>query len=127
MFYPPGPPFDHLPIGLKSEYESDMQRSPLPLDEYLEKALAVFIAPDEYSYRELIAAVAQQIGSSHEDMAVDEGIHKLSKVEIGGQLGYAAPLINVAKICFSAGMGFISYMVKNHNYKCIYEYKNAAV
>jgi hypothetical protein len=78
--YPPGPPFDHLPIGLKSGYESDMHseinkkyedaafeeklgemveelrklRSPLPLDKYLEKALAVFIAPDEYSYRELI-------------------------------------------------------------------------
>jgi hypothetical protein len=94
-----------------------------PLDESLDKALAVFIAPDEYSYRELIVSVAQQIGSSHEDLVVDEGIYKLSRTEIGGQLAYAAPIIGIGSKCCDAGIELIAHVVNNHGYKCIYEYK----
>jgi hypothetical protein len=94
-----------------------------PLDEFLDKALAVFIARDEYSYRELIVSVAQQIGSSHEDLVVDEGIYKLSRTEIGGQLAYAAPIIGIGSKCFDAGMELVAHVVNNHGCKCIYEYK----
>lgn len=149
LVHPSNEPLDYLPIQLKSKYKSKKQmeidkkyenacsevefdemieelrklRFSYPLDEYLEKALAVFIAPDEYSYRELIVAVAQQIGSSHEDLAVDEGIYKLSQIEIGGQIAYTAPIIGIARTCFAAGMEFITHTVNEHGYKCIYKYK----
>ena len=95
---PPPPPFDKQPIpmvGWKKDPnylalaqqvkaairdEQEMQealaaqaalRRPVPFTEYVERALAVYIDPYEYSFRDLVLAIAQQIGSSHEDTAID--------------------------------------------------------
>jgi len=44
---------------------------PIPFREWVNKGLAVFIRPHDYSHRELTLAIAQQFGSSHEDDSVE--------------------------------------------------------
>ncbi len=50
---------------------------PIPFREWVNKGLAVFIRPYNYSHRELTLAIAQQFGSSHEDDSVEEPIVQL--------------------------------------------------
>lgn len=66
---------------------------PIAFHSYVEKAFAVYIAPHDYSYRDLVLAVAQQVGSSHEDEAVDEPLVRLRHFVIGDSEGHIAPLI----------------------------------
>ena len=61
-----------------------MRRS-VPFEEYVERGLAVHIAPYDYSFRELVLAVAQQIGSGHEDSAVDVPLVQMANMSIGNQ------------------------------------------
>jgi hypothetical protein len=102
---PPGPPFDKQPIPLVDDLaqkhlapevesanlgdETALQkllqkqaalRRPIPFREYVDRGLAVFIAPHPYSHRELTLAIAQQLGSSHEDSAVDERIVQMANI-----------------------------------------------
>jgi hypothetical protein len=140
---PPGPPLDKQPITLvddlapeklaESGKESanlgdeatlkkqlDKQialRRPLPFREYVDRALAVFIRPHAYSYRELTLAIAQQLGSSHEDSEVDESIVQLANMYIGGHAGHVAPLMGFANRVITVGSKFLEFLHLEHGYK----------
>lgn len=141
---PPGPPLDKQPIPMVGwrddpEYQAlaneaqnlsgdkealdallDKQaamRRPVPFPEYVDKALAVYVAPYDYSYRELVLAIAQQVGGSHEDTTVEEPIVRLSHFFIGGHEGHITPLISFAKLVTGVGAQFIAFVAKNHGYR----------
>lgn len=144
---PPGPPFDKQPIPMigwkdNPEYlelaneiqkanadeqkldvlleEQAALRRSVPFPEYVDSALAVYIAPHEYSYRELVLAVSQQIGSGHEDTAVDKPLVQLSHFVIGGDEGHIAPLISFAELVIEVGSRFIAFVAENHGYEAKY-------
>ena len=141
---PSGPPFDKQPIPMVGwrddpEHQALVQqlqeadgdngqldallerqaalRRPIPFVEYVDNALAVYIAPYEYSYRDLVLAVSQQLGSGHEDTAVDEPIVQMSQIVIGGDEGHIAPLINFAELVVEVGVQFIAFTAAEHGYK----------
>jgi hypothetical protein len=67
---------ERLSRAIESGDEAQMQEidrrlaelaKPVPFREWVNRGLAVFIAPHDYSHRELVLAIAQQFGSSHED------------------------------------------------------------
>src|SRR5262249_16172865 len=86
----------------------------IPFREWVNKGLAVFIAPYDYSHRELVLAIAQQFGSSHEDDSVEEPILRLQQIYIGGQRGDLAPMIVFANSVLSVGVGFIRHVEDHH-------------
>lgn len=90
---------------------------PVQLREWINRGLAVFIAPYEYSYRELALAIAQQFGSSHEDDSVEEPILRLQQTYIGGERGDLAPLLIFAETVLSAGVAFIRHVEKHHDFR----------
>ena len=141
---PPGPPFDKQPINmvgwrddpiikaLTKEIEAagdDPQkietvlehqaalRRPVPFSEYVEKGLAVYISPYDYSHQDLVLAVAQQIGSGHEDPLVDEPIVQMQSTRIGGQEGHIALLIDFADLVIEVGMMFMGHVIEKHGYE----------
>ncbi len=141
---PPGPPFERQPIptvgwrddpqhqALTEEVAAALGdeaklaqvlkkqaalRRPMPFDEYVDRALAVYIAPHDYSYRDLVLAVAQQLGSSHEDTAIDVPLAQMESVRICGDLGYVAPLIKLADLVLTIGSLFIAHVVKQDGYE----------
>jgi hypothetical protein len=91
-------------------------RRPVPLAEYVEKGLAVYIAPHDYSFRELVLAIAQQIGSGHEDSAVDAPLAKMGNVLLGGEESHVATLIKFADLVLNVGALFIDHVAQVHGY-----------
>jgi len=140
---PPGPPLDKQSISLVEDFqtptflapevgpanlgdegtlEERLQkqialRRPLPFREYVDRALAVYIRPHAYSHRELTLAIAQQLGGSHEDNAVDQSIVEMSNFFIGGDAGHVAPLLNFAKLVLRVGSEFLKFLVSKHGYQ----------
>jgi hypothetical protein len=88
------------------EKEAKLRKS-MPLREYTDKALAIFIKPFDYSYRDLILSVAQQCGSSHEDKDIDEPIAQMRSLVVGGVESHIAPLIGYARLVVDAGANFV--------------------
>ena len=91
--------------------------TPIPFREWVNKGLAVFIKPYDYSNRELTLAIAQQFGSSHEDDSVEEPIVQLQQIIIGGETSDIAPMIVFAESVIHVGKMFISHLVSNFNYE----------
>ena len=90
---------------------------PVPFREWVNKGLAVFISPHDYSYRELVLAIAQQFGSSHEDDAIDEPIAQLQQFIIGGETSEISTLIGFADQVINVGSQFLGHLVQHHGYK----------
>jgi hypothetical protein len=90
---------------------------PVAFREWVDKGLAVHIAPHDYSNRELTLAIAQQMGSSHEDDAVEEPIVRLQRVVLAGETGDIAPLIGFARYVVRVGLDFLHYVVLRHRYE----------
>ena len=64
----------------------------VPFREYVENHLAVYLAPYEYTFRDLVLKVAEQLGSSHEDLSVEEPLAKMQNMILGQAQGHM-PLI----------------------------------
>ena len=62
-------------------------------------------------------AVAQQVGSGHEDTAVDEPLLQLRQFVIGGDEGHVAPLLNFADLVLKVGASFVAFVAEKHGYK----------
>ena len=92
-------------------------RRPVPFPEFVEGALAVYIKPYDYSYCQLVRAVAQQMGGTHEDTAVDEPLVRLSQYIIGGNEGHVAPLIGFTKLVIKVGSRFIASAAEIYGYE----------
>jgi hypothetical protein len=90
---------------------------PISFRDWVNRGLAVFICPHDYSSRDLILAIAQQYGSSHEDDSVEEGVIHLRQFFIGGESGDIAPLISVADSVISVGASFMAFMAETHGFK----------
>lgn len=141
---PPGPPLDKRPVAmvgwrddpvhqkltrdLASAMGDDAKmakvsetlvdlRKPIPLREFVNRALAVYIAPHDYSYKALTLAVAQQVGSSHEDDEVDEPLVQMQNIQIGGDQIHIASLIGFSDLIIKAGSMFLGFVVQNHDYQ----------
>lgn len=95
-------------------------RRPVPFREYVEKALAVFVAPYDFSYRELTLAIAQQVGSSHEDLTVEEPLIRMQQIRLVGHQGHIAPLIAFADLVLKVGGDFMEFLVLTQSYKLRY-------
>jgi hypothetical protein len=106
--------------------QKNITRKPMPLRDYTDKALAIFIRPFDYSYRDLILSVAQQCGSSHEDKAIDEPIAQMRSLVIDGIESHIAPLIDYARRVVDAGANFILYSVEKGLYRARYFAKKTA-
>lgn len=140
---PPGPPLDKQPIALVNwqadpmhkamadEVERAMDdpekldrllskqaalRRAMPLREYVNTALAVFIRPRDYSFRDLVLALAQQMGSSHEDHEVEETLVAVQSIFIGGHQGHIAPIIGFGHLVVRAGSEFLGFMIRKCGY-----------
>lgn len=100
-----------------AEAELAALAKPMPFREWVEKGLAVYIAPHDYSHCDLILAIAQQYGSSHEDDSVEEPILRLQEFIIGGHTGDIAPLIAFADSVIRVGQLFLGHLVRNHGYQ----------
>lgn len=141
---PPGLPFDKQPIplvgwrndpvhqALAQEVQAALGdeekmtavlekqaalRRPIPFPEYVEKGLAVYIKPYDYSYRKLVLAIAQQVGSSHEDHDVNEPLVQMQNVVLGNEESHIAVLIQFADLVIRVGFMFIEHVVQNCGYK----------
>lgn len=90
---------------------------PVPFREWVDRGLAVFIDPHDYSHRDLVLAIAQQYGSSHEDESVEEPIQRLKSFNIGGHPGDIAPLIDFAHLVIHVGELFIGHLVHTVGYE----------
>ncbi len=90
---------------------------PVPFREWVDKGLAVFIKPYDYSHRDLVLAIAQQFGSSHEDDSIEEPIVRLQQFMIGGQTLDIATMIVFAESVIQVGSLFIRHVVESHGYK----------
>jgi len=141
---PPGPPLDKQPIpmvGWRNDPEhqaltqqvqdamgdpqklqaalaaQEALRRPVPLPEYIERGLAVFISPYDYSYARLARDIAQQIGSGHESSNVDVPLAQMGNIVIGGEEGHIVTLLNFADLILHVGQLFIGHMVEEFKYK----------
>jgi hypothetical protein len=90
---------------------------PVHFRDWVNKGLAVFIAPYDYSHRELVLAIAQQFGSSHEDDSVEEPILRLRQIYIGGERSDVAPITIFAHSVLSVGMAFIRHVEQHHGFR----------
>ena len=90
---------------------------PVPFREWVNNGLAVYIAPHDYSHRDLVLAIAQQFGSSHEDDSIEEPIIRLQQIYIGGQTGDIAPLISFADSVIAVGTNFLHYLEQHHEFQ----------
>ncbi len=141
---PPGPPFDKQPIplvgwrndpvhqALAQEVQAALGdeekmiavlekqtalRRPIPFPEYIEKGLAVYIEPYDYSYSKLVRDIAQQVGSSHEAYEVNEPLVQMQNVILGNEESHIAVLIQFADLVIRVGFMFIEHVVQNYGYK----------
>ena len=61
-------------------------------------------------------ALAQQVGSGHEDISMDESLLLLRQVVIGGDEGHVAPLITFSQLVLEMGANFITFLSAKHGY-----------
>ncbi len=90
---------------------------PVPLREFVNRGLAVYMRPWCYTHRTLTLAVAQQLGSSHEDESIEEPIAQMHCIRVGGDLSYVAVLIGFASVIVKAGLAFLQFMQEEHGYQ----------
>ena len=92
----------------------------MPFPVYVENGLAVFIKPYDYSFRDLVCAIAQQEGSGHEDPLVDEPLAQMHSVIIGNEKSHVAALMGFANLVIKVGSLFLGHVVDNHGYELRY-------
>lgn len=100
--------------------------NPIPFRDWVNKGLAVYIKPYDYSHKDLVLAIAQQLGSSHEDESVEEPIIQLQQIIVGGETSDIAPMIEFAELVIKVGSMFVEHLVKHHGYKPKYFSTSAA-
>ena len=75
---------------------------------------------------DLILAVAQQCGSSHEDKDIEEPIAQMRSLVIGGVESHVAVLIDYTRLVIDAGIKFLLYSVEKGLYRAHYLAKKTA-
>jgi len=105
--------------AIREKHNAEFRKS-MPLREYTDKALATFIKPYDYSFRDLVLCVAQQCGSSHEDQAIDEPIAQMGTILLLGVESHVAVIIDYARRVLDAGVNFVLYSVEKGLYQARY-------
>ncbi|MBT5051424.1 MAG: hypothetical protein HOM58_23215 [Rhodospirillaceae bacterium] len=90
---------------------------PISFREWVNKGLALYIEPYDYSNRDLVLAISQQFGSSHEDETVEEPIVQMQQLQLLGQSSELLILVNFADYVISVGTAFISHMMEKHGFE----------
>ncbi|MDO8490039.1 MAG: hypothetical protein Q7S47_01315 [bacterium] len=94
----------------KAEKIISKHRKPIPLRQYVKHGLAVFIAPDDVSYHDLIKMIAEKEGLSHEDKDINTIASRLKNIKLGGEESHVASLISFAALISDVGLEFFSYL-----------------
>jgi hypothetical protein len=111
--------------AIHEKYNAKFRKS-MPLREYTDKALATFIKPYDYSFRDLVLSVAQQCGSSHEDESIDEPIAQMRSIVVLGVESHVAVIVEYARLVLDAGVKFILYSEEKGQYKARHFAKKTA-
>jgi hypothetical protein len=75
------------------------------------------VEQQDFSYGQLVRPIAQQLGGSHEDQAVDETLVVMGQSVIGKLEGHLAPLIHFADLVLEIGVEFLTYMSESQGYE----------
>lgn len=91
---------------------------PLDYEQYISEVVGVANEYGEYTYKELILAVAQQIGSGHEDETVEELLHYVAHFDQSNCVEpiIIVPMMRTAEEVLSLGALFIFIASKHYNY-----------
>lgn len=91
---------------------------PLDYEQYISDVVAVANEYGEYTCKELILAVAQQIGSGHEDEAVDELLHYVCLIEQVNNVRptILGPLMRIAEEVLALGSMFVFVASQHYAY-----------
>jgi hypothetical protein len=73
------------------------------LREFVRRALAVHILGTSYSYEQLLRALAEHSGTSHEDPNIDPNLLEMESIQIGGHVSHSAPLRGLTAHVLRAG------------------------
>jgi hypothetical protein len=65
----------------------------------------------------LTLALADQLGGTHEDEAVDEHVVTMQQFRLGGNDGAVLPLLRLADEVVAAGTQLITHMAQHHGYR----------
>ena len=72
----------------------------------------VYVEGHALSHGDLIAEVAQQIGSAHEDPSIDPHLAALERIEIGGIASHGRSLMETGQLVYGAALGLIGHAVE---------------
>ena len=78
----------------------------------IDEALAVYVEGHALSHGDLIAEVAQQMGSAHEDPSIDPHLVTLERIEIGGIASHGRTLMETGQLVYGAALGLIGHAVE---------------
>ncbi len=87
--------------------------APVSLRDLVDRGFACSVGPDEFTYKEPILAVAQQIGSAHEDEKVDEANLHMEDITITSYCAYGRTLVDVGTHALAAGKGLMAHLAES--------------
>ena len=93
------------------------RRRPVPFSEFVDRGLAVYIKPRDYSFAELVSAIAQQTGSGHEAVAVDRPLVRLTRIKLGSEDSHIDIMMNFANLVLHVGKLFLDHVTNNCGYE----------
>lgn len=106
-----------LATDLVRELHSAMPPGPpVMFDDYLDRGCAIGNEHGEYSYKELILAVSQQIGSGHEDATVERLLATLGGTSWTSRPEFLGPLLDVAQHCLGLGASLFQHLASIERY-----------
>ncbi|MFA5904395.1 MAG: hypothetical protein WC836_10725 [Desulfobacula sp.] len=91
--------------------------NPVMLKDWIKHAVAIGNEYGEYSYEELILTLAQQMGCSHEDEAVDTLLDMFKKVNSNKEPQFLNPLLIATKNTLGFGAFLFMWLRKSQGYK----------
>ena len=93
---------------------------PIMFEDYIENGCAIGNENGEYSYKDLILALSQQKGSSHEDCTIDKLLSEVSKPRENGEPLFMQPLLTVSHKVLGLGAVMFMELVRTQKYKTKY-------
>jgi hypothetical protein len=94
----------------------------IPFRKYCESGYKRSVLGKNYTIAEFIRTVSQQEGSSHDASHIDEKLAFSHQLQILGLPSHVYSLLKLAKQIELVAIDFLRFIIKNRNYKPIYEW-----
>lgn len=91
--------------------------NPVMFKDWIKHAVAIGNEYGEYSYKELILSLAQQMGCSHEDEAVDALLDMFSQINNNKEPLFLKSLLGCTKTTLGVGAFLFMWLRKSQGYK----------